>query len=68
MGVASGGKPVLIYRIYCLGGVKRFTRTENVEAPSDEDAIRRARMLMADCLTAEVWDRDRLVARLAPNE
>ncbi len=57
-----------LYRIYCLDGVQRFTRTENVEAPSDEDAIFRARAMMSDCLTAEVWDRDRLVARLAPPE
>ena len=54
------------YRIYCLDGVKRFTRTENVEAQSDDDAIRHARAVMADCLTAEVWDRGRLVARLTP--
>ena len=56
-----------MYRVYCLDGVKRFTRTEHIEAQSDEDAIRRARLLMADCLTAEVWDRDRLVARIVPS-
>jgi len=60
------GEAVAAYRIYCLDGMKRFTRTENVEAPSDEDAILRARAMMADCLTAEVWDRGRLVARLTP--
>lgn len=64
MGLASGGKPVFAYRIYCLDGVNRFTRTKDVEASNDDDAIRHARSLMDDCITTEIWQRDRLVARL----
>jgi hypothetical protein len=52
------------YRVYCMDGVNRFTRTESIEAQNDDDAIRQARALMGDCFRAEVWERDRLVARL----
>ena len=59
---------MVLYRVYCLDGVNRFTRTESFEAPDDEAAARRTRELMADCVKAEVWDRDRLVARLNGHE
>ena len=47
-----------------MDGVNRFTRTESIEAQNDDDAIRQAGALMGDCFRAEVWERDRLVARL----
>ncbi|HET6942861.1 MAG TPA: hypothetical protein VFH89_11930 [Sphingomicrobium sp.] len=59
---------MLVYRVYCLDGVNRFQRTETIEAATDEDAIRRARGMMEDCTICEIWDRERLVARLNARE
>ena len=59
---------MLAYRIYCLDGANRFQRTETIEAPTDEDAIRRARGMMEDCTICEVWERERLVARMSARD
>ena len=55
---------MVAYRLYCLDGVNRFSRAENFEAQNDEDAIRRARQLMGDAIKCEIWERNRLVARI----
>jgi hypothetical protein len=52
------------YRVYHLDGMNRFVRAEPVEAPDDVGAIRLAEDLMSDWAKCEVWERDRLVARL----
>jgi hypothetical protein len=51
------------YRLYCLDRVNRFTRTENFEAPDDEEAVRKAEALARDALRWEIWERNRLVRR-----
>ena len=56
------------YRIYFLDGVNRFTRTEAVEAASDEDAVSQARPLIGDSLKCEIWDGERIVARIMAND
>lgn len=48
---------MVAYRVCCLNGIAEVTRAENVEAATDEDAISRARVLMGDCIKAEVWER-----------
>jgi hypothetical protein len=58
------GAPVVAYRLYCLDGVNRFVRAVSIEAPDDESALSLARSEMGECVKSEVWDRDRLVARL----
>lgn len=58
------GGAVADYRLYCLDGANRFDRAENFEAPDDNEAVRRARSLMGAALKCEVWQRNRLVARI----
>ena len=53
------------YRIYFLDGVNRFMRAELIEAASDENALRKARAMMADSIKCEVWERQRLVGRVS---
>jgi hypothetical protein len=59
-----------VYRVYCLDGADRFTRAEDIKAPTDEEAVRRASVAVGDALKYEIWERDRLVQRIErrPNE
>ena len=56
------------YRLYCLDGTNRFTRAESFDAPDDEGAVRRGRVLMGDAIKAEIWERNRLVTRITSEE
>jgi hypothetical protein len=53
-----------VYRVYRLDGANRFTRTELIEATTDEEALRRASVAVGDALKYEIWERDRLVQRI----
>ena len=53
-----------VYRVYCLDGADRFMRAEHIEAPTDEEAVRRASVAVGDALKYEIWERDRLVQRI----
>ena len=53
-----------VYRVYCLDGADRFTRAEDIKAPTDEEAVRRASVAVGDALKYEIWERDRLVQRI----
>lgn len=59
---------MVVYRVYCLDGANGFQRSESIEAATDDDAIHRARAIMGDCFICEVWERDRLVARINDRE
>ena len=59
---------MVAYRLYCLDGMNRFTHAEPFEAPNDEEAARRARVLMGDAIKCEVWERNRLVARIGDQD
>jgi hypothetical protein len=52
------------YRLYCLDGANRITRAEQILAANDEQAIEAARSLKPR-VKCELWQRDRLVARIA---
>ena len=52
------------YRIYCLDGANRITRAEQIVATNDEQAIEAARS-MKPPVKRELWQRDRLVARIS---
>ena len=52
------------YRLYSLDGMGRIDLAEWIEAADDNDAIRQARVLKQHALKCEVWERNRLVARL----
>ena len=56
------------YRLYFLDGVNRFSRAEWIEAQTDEDAIRRAKPYMREAIKCEIWNKDRLVARLTAQD
>lgn len=51
------------YRIYCLNDEGGFAKSEEIEAPSDEEALAYARNLHhgGEC---EVWAGGRLVGRI----
>jgi hypothetical protein len=51
------------YRLYCLDGANRITRAEGIRAESDEEAIEAARAMKLP-VKCELWQRDRLVARV----
>lgn len=54
------------YRLYCLDGGGRITRSEEIEATGDEEAIMIARALKKR-VRCELWRRDRRVAEIAPH-
>ena len=56
------------FRLYFLDGVNRFTRAENIEAVSTEEAVRQARKLMGSAVKCEIWDGHRLVARVTTDD
>jgi hypothetical protein len=51
------------YRLYCLDGANRITRAEGIRAESDEGAIEAAQAMKLP-VKCELWQRDRLVARI----
>lgn len=53
------------YRLYRLDGAGKIVTAEWIEAADDADAAEVARTLRLDC-TCEVWDRQRLIARIDP--
>lgn len=54
------------YRLYCLDGAKRIQRAaEVISAPSDEEAVAKARALKMP-LACEIWQGRRLVATIPP--
>lgn len=53
------------YRLYRLDGTGKIATAEWIEAVDDAHAERHARELDLNC-TSEVWDRNRLVARIEP--
>jgi hypothetical protein len=53
------------YRLYCLDGGGRIGLAHWMEASDDDDAIARARELKPQAHSCEVWQKDRLVAKLS---
>ena len=51
------------YRLYCLNEQDRFTKSHEINASDDADALEKARAmkLEVDC---ELWSHDRLVTKL----
>ena len=59
---------MVAYRVYLLDGVNRFTRAEVVEAASDEEATRQARNLMNGFVKCEIWNGEKLIARMSADD
>ncbi len=55
-----------IYRVFRLDIDGRITGSEVLEAADDLDALTRARSKI-EAFGVELWDRDRLIARLGPD-
>ncbi|WP_020174613.1 hypothetical protein [Methyloferula stellata] len=56
-----------IYRVFRLDIEGRITGSEILEAEDDLDALTRAQTKI-DAFGIELWDRDRLIARLGPEK
>jgi hypothetical protein len=52
------------YRLYCLDGLGQISMAEWIDAKDDRGAVRQAQILKQDARKCEVWDGNRLVARL----
>ena len=59
---------MVAYRLYFLDGVNRFTRTETVEAASNQDAVQQARLLIGGSIKCEVWNGHRTVAKVTADD
>jgi len=55
------------YRLYRLDGAGKISSAEWIEATDDEDAAREGRLRAKDG-TCEIWDRNRLIARIEPEQ
>jgi hypothetical protein len=53
------------YRLYCLNDHGSIARSHEIEAGSDADALAQARALKLN-VACELWNRNRLVAKLPP--
>ncbi len=53
------------YRLYRLDGAGKIATAEWIEAASDDEALRQARDLGRAGIY-ELWERNRLVARIGP--
>jgi hypothetical protein len=54
------------YRLYCLNDEGRFAKSHELEAASDADALAQAREMKLP-VACELWNRNRLVAKLPPH-
>jgi hypothetical protein len=57
------GKGMPQYRLYCLNERGGFSKSHEIDAPSDEDAVADAKSMKLP-VKCELWNRERLVARL----
>jgi hypothetical protein len=55
------------YRLYCLNDHGRFTKSHEIDASDDADAVSQARAMKL-AVVCELWDRDRMVAKLPPHK
>jgi hypothetical protein len=53
------------YRLYCLNKAGGFSKAHEIEADSDEEAINAAREMKLP-MGCELWQRNRMVAKLKP--
>jgi hypothetical protein len=53
------------YRLRCLDGAGRIGLADWIEAKDDIEAISKARQLKPDAHSCEVWQKERLVARMS---
>ena len=64
MEAEGSGEPMAQYRIYCLDGAGRIEMADWIEAADDKEAVKQAHDLKLHALKCEIWQEDRLVAKL----
>jgi hypothetical protein len=52
------------YRLYCLNRAGKIDFAEWIQAASDDDAVRKAERAKPDAAKCEIWEQNRLVAKL----
>jgi len=52
------------YRLYCLDGAGRIGLADWIQAADDDSAIAQARRARPDAHRCEIWQKNRLVAKL----
>ena len=52
------------YKLYTLDGTDRIDRSADIECASDADALAEARRMLKPTQRAEVWQRERFVAKV----
>lgn len=55
------------YRLYCLDRFEKIHLAEWIQAIGDEEAVAMADELRPDAHKCELWEKNRLVARLNPD-
>lgn len=55
------------YRLYCLNDDGRFTKSHEIEAKGDADALAKARSMKLPVI-CELWNRNRLVATVPAHQ
>lgn len=55
------------YRLYCLDDRGRFTKSHEIEAKDDDDALAKAKAMKLP-VVCELWTRNRLVKKLPPHK
>jgi hypothetical protein len=55
------------YRLYCLNDRGKFTKSHEIEAADDADALAQARAMKLP-VVCELWNRNRLVEKLPPHK
>jgi hypothetical protein len=56
------------YRLYCLDGAGKIDLADWIEAADDQQAVAKARQMKNGFAKCEVWQRQRLVARLGSQD
>jgi hypothetical protein len=56
------------YRVYCIGSDDHFTRGETIYCPSDAEALATAQRKVGNHTAVEVWQGNRKVGRLQPDQ
>ena len=51
------------YRLYCLNDQGRFTKSHEINASDDADAVEKARAMKL-AVVCELWNHERIVAKL----
>lgn len=60
---ATGAARMADYRLYCLDGAGKITKSHEIDAKNDAEALILARQMKLP-VKCELWERARLVAKL----